>query len=121
MDSEAARTRARRADAESTQPPTSSAGPGRTRTRARYALATLGALSIAAVFATVGDGVEVPEATGLRRIVVDSGHLAVWILLGGAFGIAAVRGEWNRASGVLAAGAGATYAVFLGAVFLGRA
>ena len=65
--------------------------------------------------------IEVPGAAGLRRIVVDSGHLAVWILLGGAFGIAAVRGEWNRASGVLAAGAGATYAVFLGAVFLGRA
>ena len=92
---------------------------GRPRPRRRYfALGAIGAGVIAAVFATVGDGVDVRDATGLRRIVVDAGHTAVWVLLCCALTVAAVRARWSRPSNVLAVAAGISYLVFLFAVFL---
>jgi hypothetical protein len=78
------------------------------------------AAAVTVVFATVGDGVEVPEATGLRAVVVDVGHTAVWALLTVAFAIAAVRGKWSPLSNRIAVAAGAVYAAFLVAVFLWR-
>ncbi len=90
-----------------------------TSIRRRYALAAAGALAVTIVFATIGDGVEVPGATGLRRVVVDVGHTAVWGLLTAAFGLAAVRGRWTRLANGLAVAAGVGYAVFLVAVLLG--
>lgn len=84
-----------------------------------YALATAGALAVTIVFATVGDGVEVAGTTGLRRVVIDVGHTAVWALLTAAFGTAGVRSGWNRFSNGLALAAGATYGVFLLAVLIG--
>jgi hypothetical protein len=86
--------------------------------RPLFALAALGAAAVTAVFATVGDGVEVPDASGLRALVVDAGHTAVWALLALAFAIAAVRGRWTRVSNGIAIAAGILYLVFLVAVFV---
>lgn len=72
---------------------------------------------MAAIFATIGDGVEV-DADGIRKLVVDYGHTAVWVLLALALLLAAVSGRWGRASGVLASIALALYLLFLFAVFL---
>lgn len=93
--------------------------PGDNLRRRGFALAAAGALAVSIVFATVGDGVEVDGAIGPRRMVVDAGHTAVWVLLTAAFGTAAVRGRWSRLSNGLALAAGATYAVFLLAVVTG--
>ncbi len=90
------------------------------RRRAAFSLAAAVALVVTVVFATVGDGVEVPDATGLRAIIVDGGHTAVWALLTVAFAIAAVRGRWGRVSNGFAVAAGILYAVFLIAVFVWR-
>ncbi|MGC4152268.1 MAG: hypothetical protein QM628_04230 [Propionicimonas sp.] len=73
---------------------------------------------IAVVFLTVGDGVEVADAQGFRRVVVDWGHTSVWVLLAMAFTIAAVRSRWSPASQAPAVAAGVLYLVFLFAVFL---
>ncbi len=70
------------------------------------------ALVVTAVFATVGDGVDV-EASGLRGALVDYGHTVVWALLTAALGIAAATGRWEHASNALAVAAGALYAAFL--------
>jgi hypothetical protein len=86
--------------------------------RPLFALAAVGASVVTAVFATVGDGVEVPDASGLRALVVDAGHTAVWALLALAFAIAAVRGRWTRVSNGIAIAAGILYLVFLMAVFV---
>ncbi|HYP73616.1 MAG TPA: hypothetical protein VEP72_05955 [Microbacterium sp.] len=83
-----------------------------------FTLAAVVAAVVAVVFSTVGDGVEVPDATGVRRVIVDLGHQAVWALLAGAFAAAAARGRWGRPSQVLAVAAGILYLVFLSAVFL---
>ena len=88
------------------------------RARTVYALCALGALAVAVTFLTVGDGVEVPDADGLRRFVIDFGHSAVWVLLFAAFAMAALRATWSQASSRLAAAAGVVYAVFLIAVFV---
>lgn len=88
--------------------------------RLLYALAAAAALVVAVVFGTAGDGVEVPEATGLRAFIIDGGHTLVWVLLTIAFAIAAVRGSWVRTAGAIAVAAGVVYAVFLVAVFLWR-
>jgi hypothetical protein len=90
------------------------------RARALYGLASAAALVVTVVFATVGDGVETPEATGLRLAVVDGGHTLVWALLTAAFAIAAVRARWGRLSNGLAVAAGIAYAIFLIAVFVWR-
>lgn len=86
--------------------------------RPLFALATLGTATVTAVFATVGDGVEVADASGLRALVIDVGHTGVWALLTAAFAIAAVRSRWNRVSNGVAVAAGILYLVFLGAVFV---
>ncbi len=88
------------------------------RRRLWYLVAALGASAVAILFATVGDGVDVPDATGLRRVVLDTGHQLVWVLLGGAFAVAAARGRWSGVSQALALGGGVVYVVFLVAVFL---
>lgn len=88
------------------------------RARLGYALAAAGCAAVTAVFATVGDGVDVPSATGVRRVVIDGGHQLVWALLAGAFTAAAIRGRWSRPAGALATAGAATYALFLFAVFL---
>lgn len=87
--------------------------------RALYALGAIAAGVVTAVFATVGDGVEVPGATGLRRVVVEIAHVAVWTLLSLAGATAAYQGRWSRAAGALASTAGVTYLIFLVAVFAG--
>lgn len=91
-----------------------------TRTRALYGAATAVALVVAVVFATVGDGVEVADATGLRATVIDGGHTLVWMLLAVAFAIATVRARWTRLSNAIAIAAGIVYAAFLIAVFVWR-
>ncbi|WP_312676592.1 hypothetical protein [Microbacterium sp.] len=83
-----------------------------------YALGAIAAAVVAIVFATIGDGVEVADATGLRRLVVDVGHQLVWALLAGAFAVAAARGRWGRIAQTLAVAAGILYLLFLFAVFL---
>jgi hypothetical protein len=90
------------------------------RQRVVFSLAAAIALVVTVVFATVGDGVDVPDAVGLRAVVVDGGHTAVWALLTVAFAIAAVRGRWGRVSNGVAVAAGILYAVFLIAVFVWR-
>ncbi len=90
------------------------------RARVLYSLAAAASLVVAVIFGTIGDGVDVPEATGLRAIIVDVGHTAVWVLLTIAFAVAAVRGSWVRAAGAIAVAAGVLYALFLVAVFLWR-
>ena len=86
--------------------------------RGRYALAAVGAGAVAVVFATIGDGVDVPGATGLRRLVIEGGHQLVWALLAAAFVIAAARGRWSPIAQAMAVAAGVVYAVFLFAVFV---
>jgi hypothetical protein len=95
-------------------------GPPTRRPRVLYSLASAAALVVTVVFSTVGDGVDVPDAAGLRRVIVDGGHIGVWALLTVAFAIAAVRGRWGRVSNGIALAAGALYAVFLIAVFVWR-
>lgn len=90
------------------------------RARRGYTVAAAVALVVTVVFATVGDGVDVPDAAGLRAVAVDHGHTLVWILLTLAFAIAALRAKWNPASQVIAVAAGVVYALFLIAVFVGR-
>lgn len=90
------------------------------RTRRRFALAAVIAAAVTIVFATVGDGVAAPEATGLRLVIVEAGHTAVWALLSAAFTIAAVRARWTTPSQIVAVSAGILYVVFLLAVFVWR-
>ena len=90
----------------------------RVRRRLWYILAAVAASIVAIVFATVGDGVEVADADGPRRVIVDLGHQLVWALLAGAFAVAAVRNRWGRVSQTLAVAAGILYLLFLFAVFL---
>lgn len=92
----------------------------RSRRRGPYAIAAAVALAVTAVFATVGDGVDVADATGLRRLVVDTGHVGVWALLAVAFAIATARARWGRVSNGIAIAAGILYVVFLVAVFVWR-
>lgn len=82
-------------------------GPGRGLRRPGWAVLGVGALGVATLFATVGDGVDVPGAAGLRRLLVDHAHTAVWALLAAAFGTAAVRDGWTRTANGLALAAGA--------------
>lgn len=86
------------------------------RARVGFALAALVALMIAAVFLTIGDGVDA-TAEGWHGAVLDYGHALVWILLATGLGVAAVRQRWNRASGGLCAAAGVGYLIFLAALF----
>ncbi|MDT0143596.1 hypothetical protein [Microbacterium sp. PRC9] len=90
------------------------------RARGLFGAATAVALVVAVVFATIGDGVEVAEATGLRAAVIDGGHTLVWVLLTVAFAIATVRARWSRLSNAIAIAAGITYALFLVGVFVWR-
>lgn len=86
--------------------------------RPLFVIAAVGAALVTAIFATVGDGVEVEAATGVRAAIVDHGHTLVWALLTVAFTIATVRGGWVRPAGAVAVTAAIVYAVFLFAVFL---
>jgi len=88
--------------------------------RAWFVAGAVAATAVTVVFATIGDGVEVPGATGLRALLVDLGHTAVWALLAAAFAIAAVRGRWTPLSNRIALAAGAVYVAFLVAVFVWR-
>ena len=83
-----------------------------------WGAAAAAAAGVAVVFATVGDGVEVPGATGPRQLLVEHGHTAVWLLLAAAFGVATVHDGWTRPANALAVAAGAGYLTFLAAVFL---
>lgn len=94
------------------------AGSVRSR-RLGYIAAAIGAAAVATIFATIGDGVRVDNAVGLRRSIVDGGHTVVWVLLAAGFSIAAVRGRWSAPSQILAVAAGGTYLLFLIAVFVG--
>lgn len=93
---------------------------GRSRVRTMYGIAAAVALLVTVIFATLGDGVDVREASGLRGVIVDDGHTLVWVLLTVAFAIATVRARWTRLAGAVAVAAGIVYAVFLVAVFLWR-
>ena len=96
---------------------TTSTPPG-ARTRRWYGIAAAGTLIVTMIFATVGDGVEVSEATGLRHTVIAFGHTLVWALLTVAFVIAAVRGQWSKPSQIVAVAAAISYGLFLFAVFI---
>jgi len=95
-------------------------GPRRALHRGWFVAAAAAATAVTVVFGTVGDGVEVSEATGVRAAVVDVGHTLVWALLAIAFAVAAVRGRWTPLSNRIALAAAAAYAVFLVAVFAWR-
>lgn len=88
------------------------------RSRVLHGVAAVGSVTVATVFATIGDGVDVPGAAGLRRVVIDWGHPAVWVLLAIAFALASGRGRWTSLSNGLAVTAGLFYVVFLIAVFV---
>lgn len=94
--------------------------PARARKRGLFGLATAVAAVVAAIFATVGDGVKVPDADGARHFVIEHGHTLVWVLLTAAFATATVRGKWSRLPNAIAVAAGVTYALFLVAVFVWR-
>ncbi|MBN8424000.1 hypothetical protein JF531_05640 [Microbacterium esteraromaticum] len=81
-----------------------------------FALAAALAVAVAVVFATIGDGVEA-EVSGFAGWIIDHAHTAVWVLLAAALAIAAFRGAWTRAAGVVAVIAGLVYAVFLVTLF----
>lgn len=83
-----------------------------------YGIAAAGTLIVTIIFATVGDGVEVSEATGLRYTVIAFGHTLVWVLLTVAFVIAAARGQWSKPSQIFAVAAAISYGSFLFAVFI---
>lgn len=86
--------------------------------RRLFVLAAVGAAAVTTVFATIGDGVHVAEAEGLRQMVVEHGHTLVWALLTVAFALAAWRGRFTRAANTVAVSAGVVYAGFLFGVFL---
>jgi hypothetical protein len=78
-----------------------------------FGLGALGALVIATIFATIGDGVEATSADVLPGFVIDHFHTLAWVLLAVAFGLAAFVGRWTRASGWIALGGLASYATFV--------
>lgn len=86
--------------------------------RRLFALAAVGAAAVTTVFATIGDGVNVAEAEGLRHMVVEHGHTLVWALLTVALALAAWRGRFTRVANAVAVSAGVVYAAFLFSVFL---
>jgi peptidoglycan/LPS O-acetylase OafA/YrhL len=85
--------------------------------RGAFAVGAVLAGIVALVFATVGDGVEA-DGDGVRGLVVEHAHTAVWALLTGALALAAVRGRWRSASSALAWAALAVYLVFVGGILL---
>lgn len=87
-----------------------------TRARRRwFALGAVGATTVAVVFATVGDGVD-ETADGIRGVLLDHGHTAVWVLLAVALAAAAAAGHWTRAAGGVATAALVLYVAFLAAL-----
>lgn len=86
--------------------------------RALFGLGTAAATAVAVTFATIGDGVDVPDAHGPRHLIIEHGHTFVWVLLAAAFAIATLRGRWTRPANGVAIAAGIVYAVFLIAVFV---
>ena len=92
--------------------------PTGSRIRRLYGIAAAGALAVTIIFATVGDGVDVPEATGLRSVVIGFGHTLVWALLTVALLIAAIRRQWSIPSQIVAVAAAMSYGLFLFDVFL---
>lgn len=91
------------------------AGPGARRRRWLLAAGAVGAWLVTAVFVLIGDGVE-PSGTGATRAVIEYGHQLVWVLLAVALTWAALRGRWQRLSGVLAVAALVVYVLFVLAV-----
>lgn len=85
--------------------------------RRNYVAGAVVAAVVTVVFATAGDGVDAPETSGLRRVVIDHGHTATWAALALALGLAATRGRWQRLSQSLALLGGGLYAAFLLALF----
>jgi len=90
------------------------------RRRLWFGLGAVLAAAVALVFATIGDGVTVPGATGVRALLVDYGHTVVWVLLAIALGIAAAHGRWSAWAGRIATAALVLYLAFLAAVFLAQ-
>lgn len=78
-----------------------------------FAVGAVAALTIATIFALVGDGVEVRGDHPLTALVLDRFHTLAWVLLAVAFGLAALVGRWTRASGWVALGGLACYVVFV--------
>ena len=72
------------------------------RSRRRYGIAAACTLTVTILFVTIGDGVDVPEATGLRHLVIACGHTLAWGFLTVASLIAAIRQRWNRTSQAVA-------------------
>jgi hypothetical protein len=91
-------------------------GTAPSRARVGFAVAALAALIIAAVFLTIGDGVDA-SAEGWRGPVLEFGHALVWLLLAAALGVAAIEQRWSRASAGLCGVAGVGYLTFLAALF----
>jgi len=92
--------------------------PPDARVRWWHGIAAAVALAITIVFTTVGDAVEMAEATGLRYVIVTFDHTLVWALLAVAFIIATIRGRWSKLSQIFAVTAGVSYDTFFIAVFL---
>lgn len=88
-----------------TSEPVPTRGDGTARKRLIFGLCAAVAAAVAIVFATIGDGVDVPEASG-TRILVDYAHIAVWVLLAAAFGVGAWHGRWGRVAEWFAGAAG---------------
>ena len=78
-----------------------------------FGLGALGALVIATILATVGDGVDAVTEGALASFVLEHFHTVAWVLLAVAFGLAAFLGRWTRASGWAALGALAAYGTFV--------
>jgi len=106
-------------DGESAAVTTTAAGPARSsRTRLLAAAGAVGALAVAILFATVGDGTNPPpEAGPLRRY----GHALVWVLLAGCCAAVALDHGARWVPGALGYAALAVYLGFLVTVLFGVA
>lgn len=98
--------------APSTRPPAREA-----RVRRLFGAGAAGAGIVTVVFATVGDGVDLP-AQGIAGGIIEHGHTGVWALLTAALATAAARGRWQAASGALAGAALVLYVLFIGSVLV---
>ena len=88
------------------------------RRRLLYVAGAVGAGIVATIFLTIGDGVSIPEATGIRGAIVNHGHTLTWVLLVFACASAAIRSTWSQPAKTLAILAGISYVLFLMAVFI---
>lgn len=83
-----------------------------------FGMGAIGALVIATIFATVGDGVDVTTGDPLPSFVIEHFHTLAWVLLALAFGLAAFLGRWTPASGWVALGGLVAYGTFVTTLLL---